>query len=273
MPNMTGRPGCRTMEMNGGSSASYLTCTPCVPLFCASLLRVETEGAFRLPGEGGDHFHCNGGTFTCPVIFGVEFSCFPRKRRPQKIHRNSPPFFNAKPPGKYEKKIHKVLFSGEQPKQCKKYRDQKRWCPKWPFWKHDAPHKRLVEVQCAHRKHCHPETSLGRQYRHPTFQQDQIAHLQSSHRQLHPSIFRKRRGVQKSMGNKVPWKTGMLIYLAVSSRPLIFLQTEALLSPCNFKENLGKLNGFFAQALQSRSRDGHAEKLLEIHKLETPETP
>ena len=45
---------------------------------------------------------------------------------------------------------------------------------------------------------------------------------------------RKRRGVQNSMGNKVPWKTGMLIYLRVTSRPLIFLQKEAVLSPCNF---------------------------------------
>ena len=37
------------------------------------------------------------------------------------------------------------------------------------------------------------------------------------------------------MGNKVPWKTGMLIYLPVTSRPLIFLLLKgAVLSPCNF---------------------------------------
>ena len=43
-------------------------------------------------------------------------------------------------------------------------------------------------------------------------------------------------GVQKSMGNKVPWKTGMQIYLPVkkTSRPLISLQKEAILSPRNF---------------------------------------
>ena len=35
-PNMTGQPGCRTMEMIGGSSVSYLACTPCVPLLSAS---------------------------------------------------------------------------------------------------------------------------------------------------------------------------------------------------------------------------------------------
>ena len=59
MPNMTGRPGDRTMEMNGGSSAPHLACTPCVPLFVHCLIRVEADrGAFRLPGAGGDHFHC-----------------------------------------------------------------------------------------------------------------------------------------------------------------------------------------------------------------------
>ena len=47
-------------------------------------------------------------------------------------------------------------------------------------------------------------------------------------------LLRKRGGVQKSMGNKVPWKTGVLIYLPVTSRPLISLQKEAALSPCNF---------------------------------------
>ena len=46
--------------------------------------------------------------------------------------------------------------------------------------------------------------------------------------------FRKRWGVQKSMGHKVPWKTGMLIYLPVTSWPLISLQTEVVLWPCNF---------------------------------------
>ena len=55
---MTGRPGYRTMEMNGGSSASYLARTPCVPLFCTLFNVVGNRRAFRLPGEGGDHFHC-----------------------------------------------------------------------------------------------------------------------------------------------------------------------------------------------------------------------
>ena len=58
MPNMTGRPGYQTMEMNGGSSAPHLACTPCVPLLCTLFNRGENRRAFRLPGAGGDHFHC-----------------------------------------------------------------------------------------------------------------------------------------------------------------------------------------------------------------------
>ena len=36
------------------------------------------------------------------------------------------------------------------------------------------------------------------------------------------------------MGNKVPWKIGMLIYLPVTSRRLIVLQEGVVLSLCNF---------------------------------------
>ena len=39
--------------------------------------------------------------------------------------------------------------------------------------------------------------------------------------------FRKRIGVHHSMGHKVPWKTGILIYRPVTSGPLGFLQKEA----------------------------------------------
>ena len=46
------------MEMNGGSSAPYLACTPCVPLFCALFLGVETEELLDYQGRAGDHFHC-----------------------------------------------------------------------------------------------------------------------------------------------------------------------------------------------------------------------
>ena len=36
------------------------------------------------------------------------------------------------------------------------------------------------------------------------------------------------------MSNEVPWKIWMLVYLAATLRPLIFLQKEEPLSPCNF---------------------------------------
>ena len=36
------------------------------------------------------------------------------KWRPEKIHQKSPPFFNAKFPGKYEKNIHKMFLESRQ---------------------------------------------------------------------------------------------------------------------------------------------------------------
>ena len=60
---MTGRPGYRTMEMNGGSSPPYLACTPCVPLFCTFFNRGGNRRAFSLPGSGGGSFPLYGGTF------------------------------------------------------------------------------------------------------------------------------------------------------------------------------------------------------------------
>ena len=61
--DMTGRPGCRTMEMIGGSSAQYLACTPCVSWFCTLFNRSGNRSAFRLSGAGGGSFPLYGGTF------------------------------------------------------------------------------------------------------------------------------------------------------------------------------------------------------------------
>ena len=36
------------------------------------------------------------------------------RRRPEKIYQKSPPFFNAKSPGKHEKTIHKILLESRQ---------------------------------------------------------------------------------------------------------------------------------------------------------------
>ena len=77
MPNMTGRPGYRTMEMNGGSSASYLACTPCVPWFVHCLIRAETEELLDYQGRAGDHFHCtvepSPGHIRCRNFSGASF--------------------------------------------------------------------------------------------------------------------------------------------------------------------------------------------------------
>ena len=68
---MTGRPGYWTMEMNGGSSAPYLACTPCVPLFVHCLIRVEAEGLLDYQGRAGiiSIVRWN----LRPVIFVVDF--------------------------------------------------------------------------------------------------------------------------------------------------------------------------------------------------------
>ena len=39
---------------------------------------------------------------------------FRGRRRPEKIHQKSPPFFNAKFPGEHEKNIHKILLESRQ---------------------------------------------------------------------------------------------------------------------------------------------------------------
>ena len=49
----SGRPGCRTMEMNGGSSSPYLACAPCVPCFVFCSIGVETEGFLDCQGRAG----------------------------------------------------------------------------------------------------------------------------------------------------------------------------------------------------------------------------
>ena len=74
--NMTGRPGYWTMEMNGGSSAPCLTCTPCVPLFVHCLIRVEAEGLLDNQGRAGiiSIVRWN----LRPVIFGVDVTRYER---------------------------------------------------------------------------------------------------------------------------------------------------------------------------------------------------
>ena len=89
MPNMTGRPGHWTMEMNGGSSAPYLACTPCVPLFVHCLIRVETEGLLDYQGRAGiiSIVRWN----LRPVIFGVENQRFRKGVGGRGLATNKPP--------------------------------------------------------------------------------------------------------------------------------------------------------------------------------------
>ena len=54
--DITGRPGDRTIEINRGSTVSYLACTPRVPYLMVILVGLEAKGAFRLPGVGAKEF-------------------------------------------------------------------------------------------------------------------------------------------------------------------------------------------------------------------------
>ena len=53
MPDMTGRPGCRTMEMFGGSTASYLARTPRIPLFVLIFIGLETKNVLDYQARAG----------------------------------------------------------------------------------------------------------------------------------------------------------------------------------------------------------------------------
>ena len=49
-----------------------------------------------------------------PKFSRIFRASFRGRRRPEKIHQKSPPFFNAKFPGKHEKNIHKILLESRQ---------------------------------------------------------------------------------------------------------------------------------------------------------------
>ena len=100
MPNMTGRPGYRTMEMKGGSSALYLACTPCVPLFVHCLIRVETEGLLDYQGRAGiiSIVRWN----LRPVIFAVENRLILANRF--RVPELNPFFCESRSPGAAAKK-------------------------------------------------------------------------------------------------------------------------------------------------------------------------
>ena len=71
---MTGRPGHRTMEMNGKSTVSYLVRTPRVPFFMLILIGLAgSKEPFSFPGATWDHFRCTveplPGHIRCRILF------------------------------------------------------------------------------------------------------------------------------------------------------------------------------------------------------------
>ena len=67
---MTRRPGDCTMEMTGGSKASYLACTPCVPVLLLVFIGLEAKGLLDFQGRRGITSVVRWNPH--PVIFGVE---------------------------------------------------------------------------------------------------------------------------------------------------------------------------------------------------------
>ena len=69
--DMTGRPGHRTMEMNGKSTVSYLMRTPRVPFFMLILVGLEAKNLLVFQGRRGIASVVRWNLR--PVIFGVVF--------------------------------------------------------------------------------------------------------------------------------------------------------------------------------------------------------
>ena len=72
--------------------------------------------------------------------------------------------------------------------------------PKWSFWKHRAPKMRLAEAQCAHRKHCYPETPLGS---HPTSRVSQ--NVREPHMKTKGFETKRARKLTQTLPRTLPW--------------------------------------------------------------------
>ena len=94
-------------------------------MFCHKLGSKRRFGFFR--GERGLRAKV---TTECFPKFSPNFlrsfrASFCGRRRPEKIHQKSPPFFNAKFPGKFEENIHKIVLESGQSKISPKKRRPK----------------------------------------------------------------------------------------------------------------------------------------------------
>ena len=67
---MTGRPGHRTMEMNGKSTVSYLVRAPRIPFFMLILMGLEAKNLLAFEGRRGIASVVRWNLR--PVIFGVD---------------------------------------------------------------------------------------------------------------------------------------------------------------------------------------------------------
>ena len=87
--------------------------------------------------------------------------------RPEEIHQKSPPFFNAKFPGKHEKNIHKILLESRQSKSVHHLRQaqrddleqltgdkEKQYPPFFNYYIHILIFSNLLELDITSQLHC-----------------------------------------------------------------------------------------------------------------------
>ena len=103
--NMTGRPVDHTKEMNGGSTASYLACTPSRPLFMLIFIGLEAMGLLDFQGRHGIASAVQWNLR--PVIFGVDKhrACDTRSSAPRERPQEPTQKLPTKAPGRVPTRV------------------------------------------------------------------------------------------------------------------------------------------------------------------------
>ena len=82
MTKMTGRPGDWTMETNGGSTASYLACTPCTPLIVLTkITKVWKQRGFKTSRGDVGSLPLYGGTFVRSYSVSINAEALRRRAK------------------------------------------------------------------------------------------------------------------------------------------------------------------------------------------------
>ena len=105
-----------------------------LPTFNTNISVLKLQGSFFRSGKLQNECFPNFSKFSSRNLLRIfpellSFcASFRERRRPEKNHQNSPPFFNAKFPGKFEEKIHKsFLESGQNNLSCSSPLATQKW--------------------------------------------------------------------------------------------------------------------------------------------------